>query len=76
LGRAAALVSELGEIPTVLSYERHAAAREDLPSSATLRNRLGRWSAITTRLATEQALAVHAQRAGQLSPLAELGARS
>ena len=76
LGRAAALVSELGEIPTVLSYERHAATREDLPSSATLRNRLGRWSAITTRLAAEQALAVHAQRAGQLSPLAELGARS
>jgi len=56
--------------------ERHATTREDLPSSATLRNRLGRWSAITTRLAAEQALAVHAQRAGQLSPLAELGARS
>jgi len=70
------VVAELGEIPTVLSYERHAADRGDLPSSATLRNRLGRWSAITTRLAAERALAVHAQRADQLSPLGELGARS
>ena len=66
------VVAELGEIPTVLSYERHAADRADLPSSATLRNRLGRWSAITTRLAAERALAVHASRARQLS----LGARS
>ena len=69
-------VAELGEIPTVLSYERHAADRADLPSSATLRNRLGRWSAITTQLAAERALAGHAQRAGQRSPLGELGARS
>jgi len=66
------VVAELGEIPTVLSYERHAVDRADLPSSATLRNRLGRWSAITTRLAAERALAEHAPRAGQLS----LGARS
>ncbi len=71
------VVGELGKIPTVLSYERHAADREDLPSSATLRNRLGRWSAITTRLASERALAVHAtQRADQLSPAGELSARS
>ena len=57
-------VDELGEIPTVLSYERHAAGRDDLPSSATLRNRLGRWSAITAQLAAERELALHAQRAG------------
>ena len=46
-------VRELGEIPTVLAYERHAAGRADLPSSATLRNRLGRWSSITTQLAAQ-----------------------
>ena len=51
------VVDELGEIPTVLSYERHAAGRPDLPSSATLRNRLGRWSAITAQLAAERELA-------------------
>jgi transcriptional regulator with XRE-family HTH domain len=48
------VVGELGEIPTVLAYERHAAGRPDLPSSATLRNRLGRWSAITTQLAAQE----------------------
>jgi hypothetical protein len=58
------VVDELGEIPTVLSYERHAAGRDDLPSSATLRNRLGRWSAITARLAAERELAQHVQAAG------------
>lgn len=46
-------VRELGEIPTVLAYERHAAGRGDLPSSATLRNRLGRWSSITTQLGAQ-----------------------
>jgi hypothetical protein len=51
------VVAELGEIPTVLAYERHAAGRADLPSSATLRNRLGRWSAITAQLAAERELA-------------------
>ena len=51
------VVEELGEIPTVLGYERHAAGRPDLPSSATLRNRLGRWSAITAQLAAERELA-------------------
>ncbi len=52
-----AVVAELGAIPTVLAYERHAAGRADLPSSATLRNRLGRWSAITTQLAAKRQLA-------------------
>jgi AraC-like DNA-binding protein len=51
------VVDELGEIPTVLGYERHAAGRDELPSSATLRNRLGRWSAITARLAAQRELA-------------------
>ena len=45
---------ELGESPSVLAYERLAAGREDLPSSATIRNRLGRWSTLATRLATER----------------------
>lgn len=40
----------------MLSYERHASDRSDLPSSATVRNRLGRWSAIVTRLAAEREL--------------------
>jgi AraC-like DNA-binding protein len=48
------VVKELGEIPTVLAYERHAAGRAELPSSATLRNRLGRWSSITTQLAGQR----------------------
>lgn len=48
------VVVELGEIPTVVGYDRHAAGRPDLPSSATVRNRLGRWSTITTQLAAER----------------------
>ena len=55
------VVSELGEIPSVLAYERFAAGRDDLPSSATIRNRLGRWSSLVTRLAAERELARHAQ---------------
>jgi transcriptional regulator with XRE-family HTH domain len=51
------VVDELGEIPTVLSYERHASGRPELPSAATLRNRLGRWSSITTQLAAQRELA-------------------
>ena len=49
------VVKTLDAIPTVVGYERHAAGRDDLPSSATLRNRLGRWSAIATQLATHLA---------------------
>jgi AraC-like DNA-binding protein len=56
-----AVVGELGEIPSVLAYERHAAGRAELPSSATVRNRLGRWSAITTQLAAQRELARMAQ---------------
>ncbi len=55
------VVDELGAIPTVSAYDRHAAGRPDLPSSATLRNRLGRWSAIAAQLAAERELAQHAQ---------------
>ena len=61
------VVAELGEIPSVAGYDRHAADRDDLPSSATVRNRLGRWSAITTRLAAERELALHSQN-GQAAP--------
>jgi transcriptional regulator with XRE-family HTH domain len=50
-----AVVEELGEIPTVLAYERHAVGRPELPSAATLRNRLGRWSSITTTIAAQRA---------------------
>ena len=48
------VAAELGEIPTIARYDRHATGRTGLPSSATLRNRLGRWSAITTQLAIER----------------------
>jgi transcriptional regulator with XRE-family HTH domain len=62
------VVRELGEIPTVLAYERHAAGRPELPSSATLRNRLGRWSSITTQLAAQSQLAGEArERSGGLA---------
>jgi hypothetical protein len=54
-------VAELGVIPSVLAYERFAAGREDLPSSATIRNRLGRWSALVTRLAAQRELLTHGQ---------------
>lgn len=57
---------ELGEIPSVRGYERHAEHRHDLPSPATIRNRLGRWSSIVTRLAAERELtALHEQYATQ-----------
>jgi hypothetical protein len=45
---------ELGEIPTIRAYERIAADRDDLPSSATVRNRLGSWGAIVTHLAADR----------------------
>jgi transposase len=64
-------VRELGVIPTVLAYERHAAGRAELPSSATVRNRLGRWSAITAQLAA-QAPAIAQARRGSVAG----GARS
>ena len=55
-------VDELGEIPSVLAYERFAVDRNDLPSSATIRNRLGRWSTIATQLAAHRQLAqLHTQ---------------
>jgi hypothetical protein len=49
------VVGELDAIPTVARYDRHARGRDDVPSSATIRNRLGRWSAITAQLAAERA---------------------
>lgn len=66
------VLEELGEIPTVLSYERHAAGRPELPSAATLRNRLGRWSSITTQLAAQRELARAAdpQRSSRPEPQA------
>jgi AraC-like DNA-binding protein len=57
-----AVVEELGEIPTVLAYERHTAGRPELPSAATLRNRLGRWSSITTQIAAQRELTRASER--------------
>jgi hypothetical protein len=45
---------ELDAIPTVAAYDGHARGRDDLPSPATIRNRLGRWSAIAAELAAER----------------------
>jgi hypothetical protein len=56
------VVDELGQIPTVGGYDRHTADRPDLPSSETVRLRLGRWSAITTHIAAERQLTPRAQR--------------
>ncbi len=53
--------NELGEAPSVLAYERYAAGRDDLPSSATVRNRLGRWSSLTARLTAQRELAEQSQ---------------
>ena len=69
------VVRELGGLPTVLAYERHAAGRPELPSSATLRNRLGRWSSITTQLAA-QTQVPHDGDARQRARSAALAARS
>ncbi|HUR84996.1 MAG TPA: sigma factor-like helix-turn-helix DNA-binding protein [Solirubrobacteraceae bacterium] len=58
-------VDELGEIPSVVAYERLAAGRDDMPSSATIRNRLGRWSTLQAQLtAQRQAPARRRQRSG------------
>jgi hypothetical protein len=48
----------------VLTYERFAAGRSDLPSSATIRNRLGRWSSLAARVAAHRQLAQQAQPRG------------
>jgi hypothetical protein len=68
------VVAELGEVPSVLAYERFAAGRDDLPSSATIRNRLGRWSSLVTRLAAERELALHAAQGPGRSATAPAGA--
>jgi hypothetical protein len=66
----------MGEMPTVLSYQCHAADRPDLPSAATVRNRLGRWSAVVTRLAAERELAtLHQQPAAAVRGAASAGMR-
>jgi hypothetical protein len=63
------VVGELGEIPTIAGYDRHACNRDDLPSSATIRIRLGRWSAITTQIANErETFAARAEEALLLRP--------
>jgi hypothetical protein len=44
------VAAELGEPPTAAQYEMLSAGSDGLPSLATVRNRLGTWSAITLRL--------------------------
>lgn len=48
------VIEELGRIPTAAHYEALALSREDLPSIATVRNRLGRWKRVTVELARER----------------------
>lgn len=45
------LVIELGALPTVDQYELSAESDPSLPSSATVRNRLGRWATVAAELA-------------------------
>jgi AraC-like DNA-binding protein len=44
------VAGELGDFPRYHQYEQLAAGREDLPSAAMLRQRLGRWSQIVAAL--------------------------
>ncbi|HKP90080.1 MAG TPA: DNA-directed RNA polymerase subunit alpha C-terminal domain-containing protein [Thermoleophilaceae bacterium] len=46
----ARLIEELGDPPTAQQYDVLASANEDLPSLATVRNRLGPWSDVIARL--------------------------
>jgi transposase len=55
------VVDEIAEIPSVHAYERVAVGRSDLPSAATIRNRLGRWSSLAARLAAQRELADQTQ---------------
>jgi len=65
---------ELGEIPSVRAYERFAADRGDLPSSATIRNRLGRWSSLAARLAAQRELTEQTQTRAVTAASALVGA--
>jgi transcriptional regulator with XRE-family HTH domain len=47
------ILEEAGEIPSVRTYDRLASGRDDLPSSVTIRKRLGPWSAVIRRLALD-----------------------
>jgi hypothetical protein len=56
VARALARVAgELGDLPRYRDYEQLAAGREDLPSAAILRQRLGRWSQIAAELGERRA---------------------
>lgn len=48
------VVEELDRVPSVSHYEALARSRDDLPSLATVRNRLGRWSELAAELARER----------------------
>lgn len=44
------LISELGDAPTAQQYQMLSEGDDDLPSLATVRHRLGRWSGVVDRL--------------------------
>lgn len=46
------ITGETGGWPTVAEYDRLSSSRDDLPSSGTLRSRLGRWSVIAASATT------------------------
>ncbi|HEY4896299.1 MAG TPA: DNA-directed RNA polymerase subunit alpha C-terminal domain-containing protein [Solirubrobacteraceae bacterium] len=46
------IARETGGWPTVAEYDRLSSSRDDLPSSGTLRSRLGRWSVIAASATT------------------------
>jgi transposase len=46
--------ADLCGVPSVRAYETYAAGRADLPSAATIRIRLGRWSVLAAGLAAER----------------------
>ena len=59
------IVVETGEVPTAAQYEALAQLDDSLPSIATVRNRLGRWSTVTADLAR---LPTRAQALARLLP--------
>lgn len=69
------IVVEIGEVPTVAQYDALAQLDDSLPSSATVRNRLGRWSTMTADLARlptrEEALARLISDDGSTTPMSE-----
>ena len=45
------VASELGHVPSLKEYEAHSTGKSDLPSVATVRNRVGGWAEVRRRVA-------------------------